>query len=67
MHRAVAHDALFPDLVAAGLELGLDERDDLAAGQQDLRHRRQDQLQGDLELIESLLILLLRQEIMVFL
>ena len=32
LHRLVAHDAAFADLVAPGLELRLDQRDDVAAG-----------------------------------
>ena len=36
----VTHDAMLADLLAAGLELRLDQRDDIGAGPQERRHDR---------------------------
>ena len=43
----VADDAALADLVAPGLELRLDQRDDVAAGREQRRHDRQDRAQRD--------------------
>src|SRR5882672_8988557 len=45
--RGIAHDPTLADVLAAGLELWLDERDDLAARRQHVEDRRQHLFQRD--------------------
>ena len=47
VHGAIEHEPAAADLVASRLELRLDQRDDVRAGAEQRRNRRQDQPQRD--------------------